>query len=209
MDKKTGKPSDLIGKKFGKLTVIKRNGTSKDTRALWLCKCDCGNEKTVDTTSLIRGFTQSCGCICKHGMTKTRIWNIWCAMKERCNNPNCSSYHNYGKRGICVCKEWEDFIPFYEWSLKNGYNDTLTIDRINNDNGYEPDNCRWITRLEQCNNTRRNRFIEYNGEVKTIAQLSRDYNINYQRLLQRLRTGLSIEDAINKPVQHKFKGCKA
>jgi len=163
---------DLKGQRFGRLIVIMFAGRiNKITR--WQCKCDCGKLVTVQSQHLRKGETKSCGCLARemksinhtiHGMAadrKTkrnkRLYAIWSGMKQRCTNPNIRCYKNYGGRGISVCKEWLDFIPFKNWALANGYRDDLTIDRINVDGNYCPDNCRWATWKEQANNKQKSR----------------------------------------------------
>lgn len=187
---------DLTGQKFGKLIVIKLSYSKKlkDNRHYihyYLCKCDCGNEIEVCLSNLRTGNTKSCGCLQKekpnhkkHGLTEHRLYRIYCSMKARCLDKNNKSY---GARGIVVCDEWKnDFMNFYNWSLKNGYDDTLTIDRINNDGNYEPSNCRWATKLEQANNKRNNKIIEYNGIKKTISQWERETGIDHRKISARL-----------------------
>ena len=111
-------------------------------------------------------------------MAKTRIYRIWQAMKQRCTNSRCDCYRNYGERGIKICQEWEkDFVCFYNWAIKKGYNDNLSIDRIDVNGNYEPKNCRWATIKQQANNTRKNHFIKFNGEKYTLKQFSEKYNI--------------------------------
>ena len=156
---------DLTGKRFGKLTVIKRVHNEKNKHARWLCKCDCGNEVVVQSQSLKKS-TKSCGCLLvelhlTHGQAGTRLYNIWNVMKQRCGNPNNHNYKEYGARGISVCEDWKrSFETFQEWAMKTGYNPDLkrgecTLDRINNDGNYCPENCRWVTMKEQCQNRRR------------------------------------------------------
>lgn len=160
-----GKLIDLTGQRFGRLTVIERVGTSKNGNALWDCKCDCGNTAVVRGASLKNGITRSCGCLIAestknrnttHCLSKTRLYRIWANMKDRCLNSNTREYPYYGGRGITVCDEWKnDFQAFYNWAMANSYQDHLSIDRIDNDKGYTPDNCRWATHSEQMYNRRR------------------------------------------------------
>lgn len=162
---------DLTGQKFGSLTVIEKCGTDKTHKnAMWLCRCDCGGKTKTTTSHLKSGHTQSCGCLKlerfvnggiktrfkpKHNLCKTRLYRIWAGMKSRCYNPKNHKYYLYGARGINICSEWlHDFKSFYDWALLNGYKDDLTIDRINNDKGYYPNNCRWATIAEQNRNRR-------------------------------------------------------
>lgn len=159
-----GKLIDLTGQRFGRLVVIERAGTD-GSYPTWLCKCDCGNSIITRGCHLRRGDTQSCGCIHtetfthkKHGEKRSRLYSIWRGMKTRCYNKNFESYRHYGGRGITICKEWlHSFEAFRDWALAHGYRDDLTIDRIDNDKGYCPDNCRWATMKEQQNNRSNNK----------------------------------------------------
>lgn len=186
---------DLTGKKFGKLTVIKKVGVSKEQQSKWLCKCDCGNEVVVSRTNLSINKTKtvSCGCwrkslITKHNKYKTNIYNVYVSMKQRCYNSNNPAYKYYGARGINVCNEWlDDFMNFYNWAINNGYKENLSIDRINNNGNYEPNNCRWINSQEQMNNTRRNHYITYKNETHTIAEWARILNKDYNNLYKKLK----------------------
>lgn len=160
---------DLTGEKIGRLTIIKRIGTNKGGRPIWLCQCDCGNTANVSSHELRNGDTKSCGCLQKeqiikaksiHNGCKDRLYRIWRAMKERCKNPNNKDYHAYGGRGIEVCDEWiNDYAAFREWALANGYDENApfgecTIDRINVNKNYEPSNCRWADASTQSSNRR-------------------------------------------------------
>ena len=210
-----GKVIGLTGQKFGRLTVLGFDKQDNYRQYMWLCKCDCGNIVSVRGYSLRSGNTQSCGCLQKdinlklrqtHGKTNTRIYNIWVGMKQRCLTPSTSCYKYYGGRGISLCDEWKSFEPFNEWAISNGYQENLTLDRIDVNGNYEPQNCRWITLKEQQNNTRRNHYITYNGETKTLKEWSEQLGINHSTLLDRLRhPNWSIEEALTIPKGGKQK----
>lgn len=165
---------DLTGQRFGRLTVIRREGATPQRLATWLCRCDCGNECVVCRTCLIAGRTRSCGCLnierikehrTTHKKIKTRLYGVWANMIQRCTNPKHNRYHRYGGRGITVCDEWRnDFQAFYDWAMATGYDENApkgqcTIDRIDNDKGYSPDNCRWADAITQRSNQSNNRKV--------------------------------------------------
>lgn len=137
----------------------------------------------------------------KHGMGKTRLYRIWKSMRQRCNNPKCINYHNYGGKGVTVCNEWDDFMQFKNWAMKTGYKDNLTIDRIKSSGNYCPDNCRWVTYKVQNNNRDNNKMIEYNGEMHTISEWSDIVGIKMQTLWMRLKNGWNIEKALTTPLR--------
>lgn len=212
-----GKPLNLLNQRFGRLTVIERAedyiAKSGKHQTRWLCKCDCGNTTIVFSSSLKRELTKSCGCYkkeidkikkngFKHGGKGTRLYRAWRNMKDRCLNPKNSHYKNYGGRGIKVCKKWlNDFKAFQEWAMTNGYKDNLTIDRKNNDGGYNPKNCRWVTQKQNCNNKSNNHLLTYNGETKNIIKWAQQYNIKYETLRCRVEYyGWSAEKALNAPI---------
>lgn len=207
---------DLTGKKFNYLTVIKlKEKNKKGTR--WLCKCKCGNRVIVLASHLKDGHTKSCGCFrknkskeehptYKHGKRHSRIYSTWVNMKTRCYNKNVKAYKNYGERGIIICDDWIDkengFINFYNWAIKNGYKDDLTIERINVNGNYEPNNCKWVTYKEQNNNRRSNMYIEYKNEKHTLQEWSEILPIKISSNLLRYRIvkGWGVEKSFNTPV---------
>lgn len=204
------KYKDLTGQKFGRLTAEEQFGRSESGRVLWKCKCDCGNEKIVESTRLLTGVTKSCGCYRieelikrarKYDKKDKRLYTIWKEIRTRCNSEKDRSYKNYGGRGISMCDEWlENYKIFEKWSFENGYTEKLTIDRIDNDGNYYPENCRWATVEEQSNNRRSNRHITYNGERHTVAEWARLVGKEYGTVLARLNKGWEIEDVLFKEI---------
>lgn len=200
---------DIAGQRFGRLVAIEYLGKS-----LWLCKCDCGNTSTPKSWSLRSGTTQSCGCLhkeivgkksTKHGLGDTRIYSIWRNMKQRCNNPNATKYEIYGGKGIKVCNEWLDFNNFYKWATENGYEDSLSIDRIDGNKDYTPDNCRWTTYQVQANNTTQNHYLTHIGKTQTISGWAEEIGIEQNTLNTRIARGWSVEKALTTKPINKLK----
>lgn len=200
---------DLTGLRFGKLKVISRSETRKGLR-YWKCKCDCGNYTNVSSTNLKYGGILSCGCfyterLKTHGLSDTRLYRIYSGMKTRCYNPNTKAYHHYGGRGISICDEWlgeNGFMNFYDWAMENGYSDNLSIDRIDVNGNYEPNNCRWATQETQTRNKRNNLIIEYKGVSKTLVEWSEEIGISYSILNDRITMlGWDTKKAFTTPVK--------
>ena len=176
---------------------------------MWMCRCKCGTERAVRGYNLRNGTSKSCGCLSAemtkersttHGMTGTRLYKIWGQMIQRTTNKNDPWYSYYGGRGIVVCEEWRNsFEPFKAWAVENGYKDNLTLDRRNNEEGYSPENCRWVTRAVQEENTRRTHFLTYKGKTKSITEWAKATGIKRSVLYDRInKMGWDIERALPK-----------
>ena len=205
---KSIKFQDIEGQKFGMLTVVGFIGINKRGNSIWCCKCECGSQwVTVHANNLKNGHTKSCGCLhlvrieevnTKHGHKRTnnvsRVYSTWISMKRRCHSPKCKHYLDYGGRGITVCDRWQKFENFLEdmgepWK-------GMSIDRIDVNGNYELSNCRWATKKEQANNTRRNHLLTLNGRTQTMTQWAEEIGIKSPTLRHRLRAGWSIERAL-------------
>lgn len=190
---------DCTGRRFGRLVVINWVGTDKWRHSLWECKCDCGNTVVATANNLRSGNTRSCGCKAheqlvdrnsKHGESKTRLYRIWRGIHTRCENKNRSDSKYYAMSGITVCDEWHSYDAFKTWSVEHGYNDSLSIDRIDNDRGYCPENCRWVTHKQQCNNRRNNIITEYRGQKMTLAEYSDAIGVPYSNIYRTISKGV-------------------
>lgn len=215
---------DLTGQRFGRYVVLSRDNDSVSPsgrhRVMWKCLCDCGNIKIVHGSSLASGSVVSCGCykaelkralLMTHGGTvggkPTRLYKVWDGMKARCYNPNKAYYSIYGGRGITMCDEWHySFEKFRDWALANGYEDGLTIDRIDNDGNYCQENCRWATVSQQNNNKSTSHYLTYNGETKTIMQWAEATGFSFHAIYSRIAKGMTVEDALLTPLKTKGNG---
>jgi hypothetical protein len=206
---------DITDVRFGRTVARERIGKDNQGCTLWQCECDCGNKHITRLSSLRNGTTKSCSCLQKevtsrrattHGLSGNykhcpRLYRIWKNMKTRCFNPKPYKYKNHGGRGITVCKEWMEYLPFHKWAMSHGYKGNLTIERIDNNGNYKPSNCCWATYKEQALNSRRNHLITYNGETKTLQEWAEILSMKYTTLSSRLTTyGWGIEKAIKTPI---------
>lgn len=195
----------IIGDRYGKLVILEAR---RENQVIFCkCQCDCGRIKdNIRLGNMRKGHIKSCGNHYKefttrtHGMSKSRIYRIYRKMLNRCYREQDESYKYYGAKGIRVCDEWKNNpAEFIEWAFANGYDDTLTIDRIDSCGNYEPKNCRWITMYEQCLNRKSNVYLEYQGEVKTISEWAKSLNIGDKLIRDRLRRGWTVDDALSLP----------
>ena len=198
---------DITGMKFGRLTVLRLSHKDKRQECYWLCKCECGNEKTVSGNKLRSGNTKSCGCMQKefldgrlrrkHGLTNSKLYATWENMKHRCGDPKNWMYPNYGGRGIKVCEEWLDSSIFIEWALSHGYKEGLTIERIDVNGNYEPSNCKWIELKEQYLNRTDSHLLTAFGKTQTLKEWAEETGLNYNTIERRInKYGWDAERAI-------------
>ena len=189
---------DYTNEKFGRWTVqyfVKKNSYGA---SIWHCKCDCGTEKDLTVATLVSGYSKSCGCLrdettskrsTSHGMSKTRLYKEWIAMKDRCYRKSHEFYQYYGGKGIKVCDIWKNnFENFRDWALQNGYRDDLTIDRINNDEDYSPSNCRWVNLKCQANNRTNNILVFYNNDWISIEDAMKQTGKTYNQIYHYYRS---------------------
>ncbi|WP_239733020.1 hypothetical protein [Mammaliicoccus sp. E-M26] len=198
-----GRIINLEGKTINGIYVIEREGM-KNGKATWLCKCHCGKNFSTRGVDLKHNRTKSCGCnitksiierSMKHGDCGTRIYTTWKGIKARCFNKNEKAYKYYGARGIGMSEEWKnDYLAFKQWAYDNGYDDALTIDRIDVNGNYEPENCRWVTQKEQNNNTRRTIKITVNGVTKSLKEWCDYLDLNYNTIYRKYRLNENIEE---------------
>lgn len=221
-----GNRIDLTNQRFGKLVAEEWVPKYKGSEGRWKCRCDCGNISYVPTYHLRCGNTKSCGCGRIDSARKKkpelrsyqgayteshrpRLYWTWLNMIRRCENPKAPDYHRYGAIGISVCEEWHDLPAFLNWAYSNGWQEGLTLDRIDNDGEYCPANCRWADRYTQGNNKRTNVFLELNGERHTVTEWSRIINLSPNVLYGRMKSGWPVEDILTKPLREQKKKVKS
>ena len=213
-----GNMKDITGRRFGRWTVLSVAGKNSYGAYMWNCVCDCGTRRAVAGHTLRRGLSMSCGCLgAEHrlkavrdkpkGKSNDRLYSVWSGMVDRCHNSASKYYDRYGGRGITVCAEWRDnYDAFKKWAYSNGYNDSVskyqcTIDRIDNQLGYSPDNCRWVDMTVQCNNRASNHIIAFNGASHTLSEWARITGIRKDTLRRRLCVyKWPVERAMTEPV---------
>lgn len=203
---------DLVGNRYGRLVVVERapdrvqaNGRH---RIMWLCKCDCGNTVEVLGDNLKKGVSRSCGCYrhdtlssskATHGQTETKLYKVWRGIKTRCYNSRSQYFARYGGRGIVMCDAWrDDFVSFCSWAELSGYRDGFTIDRIDNDGIYSPENCRWVDMKAQANNRHSNVLITLGDETHNITEWAGIIGVSPKTLFSRYYSGKSPEDILKK-----------
>lgn len=191
----------MIDKRYGRLIILEQSGKNKWGEKLAVCKCDCGTIRTIRIKSLKKGDTKSCGCFARetrrkrkltHGRSKTYLYFVWRNMINRCKWEKSNSYKDYGGRGITICKRWGNFENFLK-DMGDRPTTKHTLDRIDNNGDYSPENCRWATRKEQMNNTRRSRFLTFQGETHTVDEWSEITGIKYSTLAMRLKKDWPID----------------
>lgn len=210
-----GQFKDISGQRFGKLVALRAERDSSGRRYVWECQCDCGNRLWVPSVSLTTGKKQSCGCIIRgilqnrnttHGHSHERLYKVWKGMKSRCYNQHHRSYEKYGGRGITVCDEWHDYSVFREWAYANGYDENAdyqqcSLDRIDVNGNYSPENCRWADAFTQAANTQTALRITFDGETRTIPEWAKEYGLQKDTLHYRIKSGWDIGKALTTPAR--------
>lgn len=200
----------FTGQRFGRLTVTEPAGSDKIRNALWRCLCDCGNAKVATASNLFSGKTKSCGCLRDelrvtqgkanrtHGKTGARVYRIWLHIKDRCQNPKHVHFASYGGRGVGLCESWSSFENFF--ADMGEPPSKASIERIDNDKGYEPDNCRWATPAEQSRNKRNNVLLTHDGRTLCLTDWAEVVSMPRPTLAARIRAGWSADRALTAPV---------
>ena len=207
------KTTDFTGQRFGRLKVVERISNPwyavLKPGSYWLCICDCGAYHIVNAAYLKDGSVKSCGCYKKElneykddipsHFKRERLYGIWKGMHARCSNSNYAIYQYYGAKGICVCDDWNSYLIFRQWALNNGYDDKLTIDRIDCTLDYEPGNCRWVTHKENMRNRTNTIFLTYKNQTKSLGEWSEEYNIPWRTAYMNWYRGMPIESILKEP----------
>jgi hypothetical protein len=202
---------DIVGHVFGRYTVIAKSPRA-GTHSYWVCRCACGNERTVRGDSLLCGHSGSCGCLCAevsskkartHGRTKTTEYKTWQGMRSRCDNARDHGYPRYGGRGIRVCQRWRTSFEQFFADMGPKPSPTHSLDRINNDGDYEPRNCRWASKATQSRNRGSNRLLTLNGETKPLIEWAEAIGVTHRTLTMRLLNKWPIEKALTTPLQSR------
>lgn len=206
---------NLTGKQFGRWSVFEKTGSTTNGTALWRCVCQCGSVRDVKSSRLLAGRSKSCGCLSKevaknqkttHGMSRTALYKLWSSMKARCGNPRAMNYSMYGGRGITVCNRWKKFENFYADMHPRPVGTTL--ERMDNNKGYSPENCRWATPFDQGQNKRNNRLYEIHGSIYTLSDVSRKFRIPINTFRSRLVRGWKAQDAATLPIVARHRNNK-
>lgn len=205
---------EIVGQRFNRLLCIEMIGLDKHGHSLARFKCDCGNETILNASGVKGGRIKSCGCLVhephgnypqtQHGLCNSTLYRRWSGARNRCNNPTNKAYPNYGGRGIKMCEEWDsNFLAFYDWALSNGYSKDLSLDRIDNDGPYSPENCRWADVKTQGNNRRTNVYISFDGKTQTLHEWADEYDLDYQTLHRRISKGWDFMEALTTPMKKR------
>lgn len=205
----THRRKDITGERFGRLVAVRYTEKSRYGGWKWLCRCDCGGFNEVAADRLKKGEVQSCGCLHKeiaskrlrtHGESGTLLYKIWASMRERCNNPKSHSYHRYGARGITVDPRWDSYE---QWKKDMGPRPSsrYSIERLDNNGPYSPENCIWALPKQQCRNSRKNRLLTAGGVTKTLSEWAEDLGTRPSTIVERLRRGWSVEKAVKHPLK--------
>lgn len=194
---------DITGERFGRLVAVSWFRSEKTDLIIWRLHCDCGGATAAQVGALRAGKARCIHCagVPKHGKWHHRMHRVWASMKQRCLIETHVAYARYGGRGITVCNEWLEFIPFMKWADANGYDDSLELDRIDNDGGYSPGNCRFVTRLVNANNRSTCTHYDFCGETMTISQASRRFARSQSGIKARIARGMSPSESVTLPWQ--------